>query len=131
MKEKANKPKSKSVTKSVSVRVQQEAKERAALLLLAANKKKQGRKIKFEDLFELALGLVTDEHLKLLQERSLTHEDRKELLRQKYIATRGPISRDEFLGFMMSADYATFLTEQNRVSNVSEFFQKEATDVAS
>ena len=95
MKEKVSKPKSKNVAKSASVRVHQEAKERAALLLVAANKKKQGRKIKFEDLFELALGLVTDEHLKQLQECSLTHEDRKEILRQKYISARGEISRDE------------------------------------
>jgi hypothetical protein len=131
MKEKANKPKSKSVAKSASVRVHQEAKARAALLLLAANKKKAGRKIKFEDLFELALGLVTDEHLKLLQDRSLTFEDRKELLRQQYIASRGQISRDSFLGFLMSADFVTFQAEQNQALNVSEMVRKAATDVAS
>jgi Rps23 Pro-64 3,4-dihydroxylase Tpa1-like proline 4-hydroxylase len=112
MKEKVNKPKSKSVAKSASVRVHLAAKERAALLLLNANKKKLGRKIKFEDLFELALGLVTDEHLKQLQERSLTHEDRKEILRQKYISARGQISKDEFTGFMMTADFQDFLNEQ-------------------
>ncbi len=113
MKEKTNKPKSKSDTKSASVRVRQGAKERAALLLLAANKKKLGRKVKFEDLFELALGLVTDEHIKLLQERSLTHEDKKELLRQRYIELRGQISKDSFTGFLMSADFPEFMKEQN------------------
>ena len=113
MKEKTNKPKTKSDTKSASVRVRQGAKERAALLLLAANKKKLGRKVKFEDLFELAIGLVTDEHVKLLQERSLTHEDRKEQLRQRYIELRGPISKDSFVGFLMSADFPEFMKEQN------------------
>ena len=112
MKEKVSKPKSKIVAKSASVRVHLAAKERAALLLLNANKKKLGRKIKFEDLFELALGLVTDEHLKQLQECSLTHEDRKEILRQKFISVRGQISKDEFIGFMMTADFQDFLNEQ-------------------
>jgi len=111
MKEKVSKPKSKSVAKSASVRVHQEAKERAALLLLAANRKKQGRKIKFEDLFELALGLVTDEHLKQLQECSLYNEDRKEILRQKYISVRGQISKYEFTEFMMTAVFHEFLKE--------------------
>lgn len=119
MKEKSIKTKSKSVAKSASVRVRQEAKERATLLLVAANKKKQGRKIKFEDLFELALGLVTDEHLKQLQDSSLTHEDRKEILRQKYIAARGPISKDEFTGFMMTAAFHEFLKELESGANAS------------
>lgn len=112
MKEKSIKTKSRSVAKSASVRVRQEAKERATLLLVAANKKKAGRKIKFEDLFDLALSLVADEHLKLLQERSFTHEDRFEDLRQKYIETRGPISKQDWLGFAMSAEFPLFLSEQ-------------------
>ena len=119
MKEKSIKTKSKSVAKSASVRVRQEAKERATLLLVVANKKKQGRKIKFEDLFELALRLVTDEHLKQLQDSSLTHEDRKEILRQKYIAARGTVSKDEFTGFMMTAAFHEFLKELESGTNVS------------
>ena len=88
MKDKMNKSKTKGDAKSASVRVRANAKARASLLLEAANKKKLGRKIKFEDLFDLALGLVADEHLKLLQERSLSNEDRKERLREKYIHSR-------------------------------------------
>ena len=94
------------------MRVRQSAKERAGILLLAANRKTLGRKIKFEDLFDLALGLVTDEHLTLLQERSLSNEDQKERLREKYIAIHGSISRDAFTGYMMTADFQDFLNEQ-------------------
>lgn len=112
MKDKMNKSKTKGDAKSASVRVRANAKERASLLLEAANKKKLGRKIKFEDLFDLALGLVADEHLKLLQERSLSNEDRKERLREKYIAIHGSISRDAFTGYMMTADFQNFLNEQ-------------------
>jgi hypothetical protein len=117
MKEKASKPKSKSIPKSASVRVRLAAKERAALLLLAANKKRLGRKIKFEDMFELALGLVTEEHIKLLQDRSLTYEDRKEILRQKYISVHGAISKDDFTGFMMTAAFHEFLKELESGAN--------------
>ncbi|MBX9766097.1 MAG: hypothetical protein K2X47_02405 [Bdellovibrionales bacterium] len=113
MKEKVNQSKLRSVAKSASVRIRASAKEKASFLLQTANKKNLGRKIKFEDLFELALGLVTDKDIKLLQERSLTHEDRKELLRQRYIELRGPISKDNFVGFLLSADFPEFMKEQS------------------
>ncbi len=106
-----SKSKTKNADNRVSIRIRGEAKAKAALLLAAANKKKFGKKIKFDDLVEIALGLVTDEHLKMLQKRSMTFEDQKELLRQKYIETRGLITRDEFLGFMMEPGFGDFLKE--------------------
>lgn len=68
-----------------------------------------------DDLFDLALGLGTTEHLKVLQERSLTHEDRKELLRQEYVELHGQITRDEFTGFMMTSGFTEFLKEAGSV----------------
>lgn len=112
MKEKTNKSKSKVVAKSVSVRVHSESKLAAMSRLESANKKKLGRRIKFEDLFNLALGLVTEEHIKVLHERSLTHANRQELLRQRYAETRGPISVDDFIGFTFTAEYPAFLSKQ-------------------
>ena len=113
MKDKMNKSKTKGDAKFVCVRIRASTKERASLLLEAANKKKHGCKIKFEDLVEIAFGLVADEHLKLLQERSLSNEDRKERLREKYIAIHGPISRDAFIGYMMTVEFQNFLNEQS------------------
>ena len=112
MKDKSSKASGKKNAGFCSVRIRSVSKERAEALLLASNKKKTGRKVKFDELFELAIGLVTDEHIKVLQERSLTHEDRKEILRQKYIAIRGPISTDEFTGFMMTQEFLGFVAEQ-------------------
>ncbi len=109
MKEKVIKSGGKKNASYCSVRIRAMAKERAKALLLAANKKKTGRKVKFDELIELALGLVTDEHIRVLQERSLTNEDRFEELRQKYLETRGPISKEEWLGFAMSAEFAQFI----------------------
>lgn len=54
-----------------------------------------------------------------LQEKSMTHEDRKERLRQRYIEERGPISKDEFTGFMLSADFVEFMKAHEGFSNVA------------
>jgi hypothetical protein len=131
MQTKTTKSAAKQVNKLKSIRVQLETHRKAERLLAVANKKKFGRKVKVDQLLNIALDLVTDRHLESLQERSLTNEDRKELLRQKYIETRGNISRDEFTGFMMSADFATFLTEQDQASNVSGLSRATVPDIAS
>ena len=128
---KMSKSKAKCAAKHASVRVKAASKKVALALRDEANNKPSGRKVKLDDIFELALNLVTSEHLKALQEQSLTNEDRKELLRQKYIETHGPISRDQFTGLMMSAEFATFLTEQNQAQKVSQFVQTPRTGVAS
>jgi hypothetical protein len=131
MQTKTTKSPAKQVNKLKSIRVQLETQRKAERLLAVANKKKFGRKVKVDQLLNIALDLVTERHLESLQEQSLTNEDRKELLRQKYIETRGNITRDDFTGFMMSTDFVTFLTEQNRASNVSGFSGATAPDIAS
>lgn len=111
---KVSKSKAKGAAKHhASVRVKAASKKVALALRDEANDKPTGRSVKLDDIFELALSLVTSEHLKTLQERSMTHEDRKEILRQKYIKTRGPISKDEFTGFMMTAEFQKFLLDQD------------------
>lgn len=93
------------------VRITTNSEKKADRLLTLANKKKVGRKVKLFELIELAVSLVTEEHLKMLQEQSMTNEDRKEVLRQKYIELRGQISKDEFTGFMMGPAFQEFLKE--------------------
>lgn len=119
MKEKVIKGSGKKNAGFCSVRIRMTAKDRAKALLLAANKKKSGRKVKFDELVELAIGLVSDEHIKMLQERSLTNEDRMDQLRQRYVETRGPISEDQFIGFMLTADFHDFVKEQNSGNEVN------------
>jgi Rps23 Pro-64 3,4-dihydroxylase Tpa1-like proline 4-hydroxylase len=99
--------------KPKSIRINSEVQKKVERLLLSANKKKAGRKIKVDQLLSLALDLVSDEHIKKLQEQSLSNEDRKEQLRQRYIEIRGPISRDEFTGFMLTKEFSEFLAEQS------------------
>lgn len=103
---------SKSAMKMASVRIRSESKKRAFSLLEQANKKGFGRKVKLDDLIALAIGLVANEHIEMLQGQSMTNEDRKEELRRRYVALRGPISKDEFTGFMMTPEFSVFMQEQ-------------------
>ncbi len=108
---KRSKSKAKSVAKCASVRIYTTAKKRASELLNEANDKQFGRSVKLPELFELALSLVTADHIRQLQDRSATHEDRKEHLRQIYSKKFGSISKDEFTGFMMTAEFQKFISE--------------------
>ena len=107
-----------------SVRINSEIQKKAERILLSANKKKVGRRVKIDHLLSLALDLVSEEDIKKLQNQSLTNEDRKEILRQKWVALNGPISKDEFTGFMMTEEYFNFVsahklgTENNLLSRV-------------
>jgi Rps23 Pro-64 3,4-dihydroxylase Tpa1-like proline 4-hydroxylase len=115
--------------KLASIRIKVSAKKTATSLLNEANLKKQGRKIKLDQLIELAMSLITPEHIKMLQEQSLTNEDRKEILRQKYVSIRGPISKDEFTGFIMTAEFHDFLREQSSRSD-SDVSMKQVAQIA-
>lgn len=119
MESKISKTNLKSNQKLKSIRITSEVQKKAERLLLSANKKKAGRKIKIDQLLSLALELVTDEHIKKLQDQSLSNEDRKEQLRQRYIEIRGPITRDEFTGFMLTKEFSGFLLEQSQTANAA------------
>ncbi len=111
MKTNETKSNSKSINSFKGIRIQNETQKVLDKILNSANKKKVGRKIKAYQVMHLALGLVTDLHIQELQNSSLTNEDRKELLRQKYIELRGPISKDDFTGFILSKEASSFFEE--------------------
>ena len=102
-----------------TVRVSSETRKMGESLLKVANEKTSGRKVKLDEILQSALALVQPRHIEVLQERSLTNEDRKEILRQKYIAARGLISKDEFTGFMMTSDFIEFLKETDSVKTIA------------
>lgn len=112
MENKIAKANTKISAKNKSVRISLENQKKAERILATANKKKLGRKIKLDHLLAIALDLLADEHIRKLQDQSLSNEDRKEQLRQRYIEARGPISRDEFTGFMLTKEFFEFLAVQ-------------------
>ena len=112
MENKATKQNSKAQQSLKSIRISDGTEKKLAKRLLAANKKKFGRKVKSDQILSLALELLTDDHIRLLQDQSLTNEDRKEQLRQSYILEVGLISKDAFTGFMLTDEFQKFLSKQ-------------------
>jgi hypothetical protein len=98
---KSNKSKSANVT-TVSLRVKRETKRRILAELAKVNKKDFGKKVRPDNLIALALSLLTDQHMKSLQEASLTNADRFEQRYRDYIKSHGVTSKDEFLGKILA-----------------------------
>lgn len=92
-----------------TIRISNDTKMLCSRISKIANQKKIGRKIKIDEILKLGLNLITDTEIKKIQNTSLFNEDRKEQLRQIYIKKIGPITKDEFTGFMMKPDFLDFI----------------------
>jgi hypothetical protein len=115
--------------KSHSIRVANENRKWIDEILKTANKKEQGRSIKIDDLLSLLREKVQASDIELLQDQSLTNEDRREILRQKYIETRGHISKDSFLGFLASAEFSRFV-EETGLQKIATFSYEKKSNAA-
>ncbi len=65
------------------------------------NKKNFGRKIKDAEIISVSLGLIANEHIKALQETTLTERDRLNLAHEEYVKTNGKVSLDQFIGLLI------------------------------
>lgn len=119
MNPKANKPKKQTVTKWASLRVSEKLKANAVAKLKEINAKDSGRKVKFDEMFLLALEKLTAADVQMLRERSLTNSDRQEILRKKYSEIHGPISEEDFIGVTMTPAYFDFLKEHGHIVNAA------------
>ena len=109
-----SKAKVKTNEKKTSIRI---SGEDAKLLkaLRARIKSKPGvGSVRIDEIVSVALRLVGDAQVCELQERAVTTQHKKEQLRQKYVAIRGPISPKEFEEFMTTPEYAEFLLVQHK-----------------
>lgn len=110
--------KSKSQAKNKSVRISIDTFEKADRWVEIANEKKAGCKIKLDQVLNLALGLLTSDHIKKLQSDSLKGSDLQEIMRQKYIKQFGNISKEDYIAFTTTSAYAEFLVAQNSVPSL-------------
>lgn len=94
-----NRPKSEHKIPAVydSVRVRPQTKARFNKLLASANKKDFGGKVVADDLFSLMLDKISSADIQMLQQKSLSNEDRIELLRRAYVKVKGPITKERSL----------------------------------
>lgn len=110
--------KTKNQAKNKSVRLKTETIEKGERWADIANEKKAGSKIKLDQVINLALGLLTSEHIKKLQADSLKGSDLQEIMRQKYIKQFGDISKEDYLAFTTTSAYAEFLVSQSSLINL-------------
>ena len=73
-----------------------------------ANNKSYGRKITSDDILSMALSLVTKNEILKLQKESIRNGDRKSKFFAIYNREPGPITADEFDGFLMSPEFSKF-----------------------
>lgn len=93
----------KKVTAS-SLRVKPETRKRFLAELSKANKKSFGRKVRADQLLSLLMTFIKPEHIQKLQQESLSNADRLEMRFREHIKKFGPISKDEYLGLLMTTE---------------------------
>ncbi len=87
-----------------TLRVKKDTRKRVVKDLEKVNSKEFGRRVRMDDYVAFALGLVTPEHHRQLQESTLSHEDRLKRDYKAYVAQHGMISRDEYLGKRLAGE---------------------------
>lgn len=92
-------------TQSVSLNIRRETKKRIQAELAKINKKELGRSVLADDYIALAISLLTAEHIKTLQDASLSNADRLQRDFREYVAKFGHISMDQYLGLLMSGKF--------------------------
>ena len=88
--------------KSSPVRIGIRSKEKLDALVKRVNRNKVGRKVKADDLIRFSLDLLNDEYLEEIRNKALSNKDRLEILFQRAAKERKGISRDEFLGLILT-----------------------------
>ena len=91
---------------TVGLRVKRETKRRIQAELAKVNKKDFGKKVRCDELIGTALSLLTEQHLKALQDGSMTNADRLELQYRDYVKKHGATTKDEFLGKILAGNGA-------------------------
>ena len=83
------------------VRVSPKTRGKLDQLLRQANKDRMGRRVKPDDVMAFALGLVTDEHLTVICNQTLSNKDRMEVLFRRMTKERRGLTREEFFGLLL------------------------------
>ncbi|MGE0632687.1 MAG: hypothetical protein AB7O96_09780 [Pseudobdellovibrionaceae bacterium] len=76
--------------------------------LLHKTKKSKGA-ITFEPIIKLAIDLLNEDHIKILQTKALKNSDREEIFRQKYFELYNTHSKEDFIGFTQTPAYFEFI----------------------
>ncbi|MGK5086518.1 hypothetical protein WDW86_03075 [Bdellovibrionota bacterium FG-2] len=89
--------------KTDNLRVKRETKKKIQGELAVINRKNFGRAVTADEFVSLAITLLQPSHLEQLKDRSLSNKDRMEKRFQEYCAEHGKVSKDEFIGVLLSS----------------------------
>jgi len=100
-----------------SVRVGVETARKLAKIQQTVNKKLFGKKIHPDSILSLALDQLNADHIQKLQQDSLSNADRLELSYREYLKSQPGISKDEYIGKLMSGEISSSPCENAANSN--------------
>lgn len=92
------------------VRLKQSTFEKLTEILSKTNQKEGGKRVKADDVLGLALSLLNESHINQLRERSQSNADRLDRAHRDYIASKGAIGKDAFLGLVIEGKWNIFKT---------------------
>jgi hypothetical protein len=102
---------------TVGLRLKRETKKRIQMELAKINKKDFGKKVRSDELIGTVLSLLTDRHIKELQDGSMTNADRLEIQYRNYVKKHGAITKDQFLGKILEASLSENRIEKGEVKH--------------
>ena len=89
-------------TNTTPIRVFKATAKTLKSMIQKLNKKSLGRKVRVDDLILKSLSLLEDKHLEEIRDATLSNTDKLEISYQEYCKTHGQISKDEYLGRLLS-----------------------------
>ena len=96
------------VTKKTSnftaVRISKATQKKLSSVIGKVNKKDFGKRIKADDVIKAALDLLTESHIKSMQERSLSNADLLEMKFKEMQRKNSRLTKDEFLGLLLEKE---------------------------
>jgi hypothetical protein len=99
----ATQTKTKSNSTMTTLRISKETKKRLQSELAKANKKDFGKRITADAILLAAVSNLTPDDITKLQDASLSNADRLEMRFKSFAKSNPGVSKDEFLGALLSA----------------------------
>lgn len=99
---------------SSTIKISKETKRELNKILVKVNKKDFGKRIRGEKIILLALQQINETHIKELQNSTLSNEDKLEMKYREYISQNGNISKDEFIGKLLSGESVLGIGNQEK-----------------
>lgn len=93
--------------KSALKKLDPESAKLLAALKEKVNKKTFGRKVRDSEIIGRALSLLEQQHIKELQEATLSERDRLGMAHEEYVKEHGKITLDEFIGKLLRREIAS------------------------